>query len=181
MTDSNLPRNVDAARPFLTTLLVAMVGVILHGFSVLSSSGISGVPAFGVATPALAAGFDVGDVKAGTPQEGLLEVLELIDSESWRRANLKLRKYVRSNPQDAEGWNLYGFVLRNSGRTEQAWEAYEKALAINPDHLGALEYIGALHAESGNLEEAEILYKKIVDICGTCMEADALRKELDNQ
>ena len=58
---------------------------------------------------------------------------------------------------------------------DQALDAYQKALAINPDHLGANEYLGELFLQIGELEKARERLKKLNDICTAgCEELDDL-------
>jgi predicted Zn-dependent protease len=77
--------------------------------------------------------------------------------------------------KSADVENYLGYTNRKMGRFEEARVHYENALAIDPEHRGALEYFGELHVETGKLEEAQGLLQRLADVCGTnCQEYQAL-------
>ena len=77
--------------------------------------------------------------------------------------------------KSADVENYLGYTNRKMGRFEEARVHYEKALAIDPEHRGALEYFGELHVETGKLDEAQGLLQRLADVCGTnCQEYQAL-------
>jgi tetratricopeptide (TPR) repeat protein len=66
--------------------------------------------------------------------------------------------------QHADVYNLMGFSLRKTGDYKQAYTFYRKALDFNPEHKGALEYLGELYVETGELDKAKqnvVLLKKL--------------------
>jgi tetratricopeptide (TPR) repeat protein len=70
-----------------------------------------------------------------------------------------LQKY-----QHADVYNLLGFSLRKSGDAKQALTFYRKALDFDPEHKGALEYLGELYVEMGQVDKAKenvVLLKKL--------------------
>ena len=50
--------------------------------------------------------------------------------------------------------NYLGYANRKLGNYDTAIRYYREALAINPDHLGANEYLGELYAEIGDIDRA---------------------------
>ncbi len=56
--------------------------------------------------------------------------------------------------QHADVHNLIGFSLRKTGDYAQALTFYRKALELDPEHKGALEYLGELYVETGQLDKA---------------------------
>ena len=56
--------------------------------------------------------------------------------------------------QHADVYNLMGFSLRKTGDYKQAYTFYRKALDFDPDHKGALEYLGELYVETGQTDKA---------------------------
>src|SRR5439155_3566769 len=56
--------------------------------------------------------------------------------------------------QHADVYNLMGFSLRKTGDYKQAYTFYRKALDFDPAHKGALEYLGELYVETGEVEKA---------------------------
>ena len=70
-----------------------------------------------------------------------------------------------------------GFAHRKMQRYDEAESHYQTALAIAPDHRGALEYYGELKLERGNVAGAKAHLVRLEAICGFgCNEADELRR-----
>lgn len=69
-----------------------------------------------------------------------------------------------------------GLANNKLGRVAEARSWYEKALAGNPKHLLTLSYRGMLHAEQGDLRNAQADLETIKGVCGgtTCKEYVAL-------
>jgi tetratricopeptide (TPR) repeat protein len=64
--------------------------------------------------------------------------------------------------QNSDGVLTYrGFTARQAGRTDEAYEWYERALNENPDNLLARAYLGQWHVESGNIELARAQLSEI--------------------
>ena len=57
--------------------------------------------------------------------------------------------------QHADVYSLLGFSLRKTGDLKQAFTFYGKALDFDPQHKGALEYLGELYVETGQIEKAQ--------------------------
>ncbi len=77
------------------------------------------------------------------------KAVEAIKAKDYNQAIDLLNRFVMEKPKHANAWNYLGFSLRKLGQFDQAKEAYFKALSINPDHLGANEYLGELYVETG--------------------------------
>lgn len=70
-----------------------------------------------------------------------------------------------------------GFAHRKLGNFDRADAYYRTALAVAPDHRGALEYQGELKIERGNLAGARANLARLDALCGFgCYEADELRR-----
>src|SRR6266446_673373 len=66
--------------------------------------------------------------------------------------------------QHADVYNLMGFSLRKTGDQKQAYTFYRKALDFDPQHKGALEYLGELYVETDQIDKARenvVLLKKL--------------------
>lgn len=69
-----------------------------------------------------------------------------------------------------------GFANRKLGRFEVAQSYYDRALAVAPNHLGALEYYGELKVERGDIAGAKTNLARLDALCDFgCFEAEELR------
>lgn len=67
-----------------------------------------------------------------------------IKAQDFTGAIAELNTLIQFGIVDADVYNLMGFAQRKSGHLDQAALFYGKALGMNPNHLGALEYQGEL-------------------------------------
>ena len=118
-----------------------------------------------------------GDDTDGTDETrtGYERAVELVEAADYEEALEVLVTLNRNEPGNADVLNMLGFAHRNLGRVETAFDYYRDALAIEPRHLGANEYLGELHLERGELAAAQ----KRLDVLGTacpkgCEERDEL-------
>lgn len=89
----------------------------------------------------------------------------MIKKEDYKAALTHLESEIAADPNNADAWNLTGFSARKLGDYERSEKAYDRALAINPKHKGALEYKGELYLTLGNLEGAEALLARLGKSC----------------
>jgi tetratricopeptide (TPR) repeat protein len=87
-----------------------------------------------------------------------------VKAREWNAAIADLNGMIDKGVQHADVYNLLGFSLRKSGDLETAYTFYKKALDFDPEHKGALEYLGELYVETGQVEKARenvVLLKKL--------------------
>lgn len=89
-----------------------------------------------------------------------------------------LTALTTSEPDNADAWNLLGFASRKTGDLTAAGLAYGRALEINPDHLGALEYQGEMYLELMQPDMAKANLARLQSLCGDCEEAEDLAQAL---
>ena len=95
-----------------------------------------------------------------------LQLVErLIYKENYPAAIKKLKQAIKADKENADAWNLLGFASRKSGDTEAAKHAYEMALSIDKEHLGALEYQGELFITMGKLDSAQENLARLTKLC----------------
>lgn len=99
-----------------------------------------------------------------------------IDSKNWALAIDSFKKVVADNPKNADAYNLLGFSHRALGKFDDAFAAYDKALAIDPKHKGALEYSGMGYLKTNQKAKAEAQLAKLKVVCATCTETTSLAK-----
>src|SRR5262245_23847575 len=126
----------------------------------LSSLLLSAALAAGVfaATPAPAV-----DNIASRDAPDLTSVRAKIKSKDFKAALAELTPMLATY-QHADVYNLMGFSLRKTGDYKQAYTFYRKALDFDPAHKGALEYLGELYVETGQLDKARenvVLLRKL--------------------
>ena len=69
-----------------------------------------------------------------------------------------------------------GFANRKAGNYTQAINYYSAALELQPDHVGANEYLGEYYVELGDMDAAYGQLAKLESICNFgCAETDELR------
>ena len=108
------------------------------------------------------------------------EIQELLKKAQFEPALAALLPYTEANPDDADGWNLLGYTSRKLGHYDVAFGYYERALAIEPNHKGALEYMGELYVEMGQKDTALDLLAKLQRLCPQgCSELAQLQGFID--
>ncbi len=85
----------------------------------------------------------------------------------------------RRFPDAADLHNEHGFAHRKLRQFDQAFEHYGRALAIDPRHRSAHEYIGEAYLLVGNVASAQKHLVALEAICLLpCEELDDLRKAI---
>jgi tetratricopeptide (TPR) repeat protein len=119
-----------------------------------------------------------GKPAAADPQysQGVAE----IEAGHFAQAVTLLESYVAQSPahaRDADAQNWLGYAYRKSGNLDAAFLHYDKALAIDPKHRGAHEYMGEAYLMTGNLAQAEEHLKALDKLCFTpCTEYSLLKR-----
>ena len=134
-----------------------------------------------VGAPVMAAatgGDDSGSSEASpTKYERAVGLIEAADYEAGLRI---LEKVNRKEPGNADVLNMLGYAHRKLDRLETALDFYQEALAIEPRHLGANEYLGELYLLTGELDLAEGRLAELVAACPSgCEEREELAEAID--
>jgi Flp pilus assembly protein TadD len=120
-----------------------------------------------------------GDPDPLTPTQVKAELAKAqasINGEQYKSAISTLNDIVRTNARNADAYNLLGFSYRKSKDFKRAERNYARALRIDPDHKGALEYMGELYLETDRRPKAEELLARLEKLCPNgCEELDDLR------
>ncbi|HET6606549.1 MAG TPA: tetratricopeptide repeat protein [Rhodopila sp.] len=112
-----------------------------------------------ITRPALAA-----DMSPAKDAPDLSRVRAAIKAHDYKTALAELKALEPENPHP-DVYNLMGYALRKSGDRSQAMIYYNKALALDPSHKGALEYQGELYVELGQLDKARENLRKLGKLC----------------
>jgi len=113
-----------------------------------------------VGTPAALA-FDSG---AGDKPAYLASAREKLAAKQYDAAATELREISHRFP-NADVFSLLGHALWKSGDRAQGMDYYNKALALNPSHKGALEYQGELYVALGQIDKARANLAKLNRLC----------------
>jgi tetratricopeptide (TPR) repeat protein len=104
---------------------------------------------------------------------------ELIDDEEYAKAIPLLQKLVKDKGAYADALNLLGYSYRKSGDAKTALDYYNQALAMEPEHLGANEYLGELYLEMKQPDKAKERLAVLKGACGDCDEYDELEEAIE--
>jgi tetratricopeptide (TPR) repeat protein len=115
-----------------------------------------------VATDTLA----VGAVTSSSSSKGDLKKAEkAIGEEDFEKAIGILRTVLESDPDNADAYNFLAYSQRNIDQIDEAMENYIRALDLDPDHKGALEYQGELYLKLGDKLAAEANLVRLGELC----------------
>ena len=145
-------------------VLIACASTI--GFAAGSDSGSSGSSGY--------------STEGANKSKELRESIKLINRNLFEAALVPLALETMQNPKNADAWNYTGFALRKSGRYDESMTAYNKALAIDPKHEGALEYQGELYLTLKQPDKAKVNLAKLKKQCSfNCKERDDLMRAIN--
>jgi tetratricopeptide (TPR) repeat protein len=112
-------------------------------------------------------------------QAGYRQAVAAIEAQRFPEAIELLEKHVWRYDRDADGHNWLAYAYRKSGKLDEAFKHYKRALAIDPSHLGAHEYIGEAYLMAGKLPEAEEHLKILAGLCAArCEQYHDLEKAI---
>jgi len=103
----------------------------------------------------------------------------LVDAEKYDEALPALRQLDQQSPNNPDVLNLIGFSLRKTGKMDEALDYYTRALALDPQHRGANEYLGELYLETKQPEKAKERLEVLRQACGDCEEFEDLQKQIN--
>ena len=98
-------------------------------------------------------------------QRTLIALVRLLPSCSGERAEVLLQQVVAKDPKNADAYNLMGYAVRSSGDPNGSLQYYQQALAIDPRHIGAHEYIGEAYLMLNRPAEAEQHLARLDSLC----------------
>ena len=103
-----------------------------------------------------------------------------VSRKDWQQVIASMGTYTQRKPGDADGWNELGHAYRQSGQLQPAFDAYGKALKIDPKHRGVHEYLGEAYLQAGDLPRAEQELKTLDKLCFLpCEEYSDLKRSIE--
>lgn len=91
--------------------------------------------------------------------------LRLINLERYDEGISELKTAAQLAGPHPDVLTYLGFANRKLGKTEMAFSYYSAALAIDPNHLSANEYLGEYYVELGDMERANAQLEKLEALC----------------
>lgn len=120
---------------------------------------------------------DVQFADAATVDGAYVTAVGLINEKRYDEAITILDSALWTAGPHPDILTYLGFANRKLKNFDRAEAYYRAALAVAPDHRGALEYYGELKIERGNLAGARAHLARLDTLCGFgCYEADELRR-----
>lgn len=110
---------------------------------------------------ALSAGPALADSNAGSAASknkadpNYTRAQQMVDDGKYADAIPLLEKILTGDKENADALNLLGYSNRQLGQNDAALAHYQAALALEPRHRGANEYLGELYLTLGDLAKAE--------------------------
>ncbi len=80
------------------------------------------------------------------------------------RAILLCEKHLGEQPDNMNGLVVYGQVLFESGKQDEARGPFEAALRVDPENLIALRHLGDIARHGGDVDEAKRWYLKVLEV-----------------
>jgi tetratricopeptide (TPR) repeat protein len=104
---------------------------------------------------------------------------KLIKEWKYAEAIPLLQQVVKADPDNADAYNQLGYAHRKLNKLPDARGFYAKALELNPEHKGALEYQGEMFLMLDDWKSAETNLGKLDKICFFgCEEYTGLKKAI---
>lgn len=102
-----------------------------------------------------------------------------VAAKDWNGAVAAFDKVVKRDPKNADAFNMLGYSYRWLGKMDESFANYEKALALEPNHRGAHEYVGVAYLKVKQPAKAQEHLAKLEKICGkNCEEYKDLAKAI---
>ena len=106
----------------------------------------------------------------------MVQARDMIKGEHYNQAIPLLNKVIAQQPKNADALNLLAYSQRKMDDFQASLANYKKALAIDPSHKDAHEYIGELYLRMGDLANAEKHLERLDSICVSgCEQFDELK------
>ena len=116
------------------------------------------------------------------PQMAYLDAVRFIHTSRFEEAIARLRTLTGAVGPHPDVLNYLGYAHRRLGHFARAEAYYEQALAIDPLHRGANEYLGEMWVELGQLEEARRRLATLDQACPFgCAEYEDLKRLIEQR
>jgi tetratricopeptide (TPR) repeat protein len=76
----------------------------------------------------------------------------------------EIQEYLKTHPDDAEAWTKVGNLFYDSDQAQNAIDAYEKSLAIEPGRIGVITDLGTMYRRNNQPQKAIESFDKAIAI-----------------
>jgi tetratricopeptide (TPR) repeat protein len=129
----------------------------------------------GISTTAMAA----GSSSSSSSPSSYATAEKAVKAGNYKKAVKLLNKEVKRDANNADAWNYLGYSNRKLKNYDASLAAYKKALAIDPKHRGANEYLGELYLQTDKVAKAKTQLATLGKICKSdCEEYDDLKQAI---
>jgi tetratricopeptide (TPR) repeat protein len=104
--------------------------------------------------------------------------LNKINAGAYADAIPLLQQSLAEDPQNPDALNELGFSYRKIGHLPESLDAYQKALAINPGHIDANEYLGELYLQ---MKKPDMAKRQLDILSRLCPSGCEQRTELQDR
>ena len=131
-----------------------------------------------IASPGILADSDTRPAAQDDPD--VVSGKQAIAKKEWGRAIESFNKAAAKDGRNADIQNFLGYAYRNNGQMDLAFKYYAQALALDPRHRGAHEYVGEAYLMVKNLPKAEEHLAALNRLCFfPCEEYTDLKRKVE--
>ncbi|HSE93031.1 MAG TPA: tetratricopeptide repeat protein [Methylomirabilota bacterium] len=132
-------------------------------------------------TPGSSIAADTGPSGSSAPVDpDYTSAVNAIKAGSFASAVPLLEGVVKRDDTNADAHNMLAYAIRKNGDPARSIPIYQKALAIDPKHRGAHEYIGEAYLALDDLGKAKEHLKALDKLCFLpCSEYRDLKKAVE--
>jgi tetratricopeptide (TPR) repeat protein len=150
----------------------ALPGVLLVAFLALVLPHPAGAAGGG--------GSDAPSTPARLEDPQYSAAVKAIKANEYAKAIPLLEGVVARDGKNADAYNWLAYATRKNGNPTAALPLYQKALALDPKHKGAHEYIGEAYLMLDNLPKAKEHLRALSSLCFiTCEQYRDLKRAVD--
>jgi tetratricopeptide (TPR) repeat protein len=102
---------------------------------------------------------------ARAQDQAMVAAVQAIEARQYARAIPMLEDLVARQPTNADAYNWLAYATRKNGDPARSIAIYQKALALDPKHLGAHEYIGEAYLALDDLARAKEHLARLNRLC----------------
>src|SRR5204863_7251833 len=110
-------------------------------------------------------GYGGGGMRSSIGSDDYATAVRLIHHEKYADAIPYLNRALHERPTSADVLNYLGYTHRMLGDYPGSLDFYQQALARDPDHKGAREYLGELYLKMNQLANASAQLTALTRLC----------------